>query len=163
MNPMRSAVTAVFALLAVLGTGCNRDVVTTVEGNATFELSDDTTYSFDFPVAVVLPDEDTADAGTPLAGHCILDGSSTFLRLERPPTTGGPAGLESFTIEVDGETMAYMEATINGQVFEGDCEIDVSTRDSGGGVFAFTAECAMLGAVPDSLILTAALDFDGCK
>ena len=31
------------------------------------------------------------------------------------------------------------------------------------GVYAFNAECTMLGAAPDSAVLSVDLDFDGCK
>lgn len=163
MMPMRSAACFAFSLLAVLGTGCNRDVPTTVEGFASFELSDDTVVGFEFDQAIVLPDEDTADASTPVAGHCILEGSNAFLHIERATPPSGPAGLESFDVHVDGDAPASIEAIINGQTFEGDCEIDVTSRDPGAGVYAFNGECTMLGAAPDTALLTVDLDFDGCK
>jgi hypothetical protein len=158
---MRPVTSACFALLAVLGAGCNRDVPTTVEGFATFDLSDGTTVGFDFPVAVVLPDEDTADASTSVAGHCIVQGTNAFLHIERPAPASGPTGLESFDVQIDGDAPASIEAIINGQTFEGDCEVDITARE--GGLYAFSAECTMLGAAPDSALLSVDLDFDGCK
>lgn len=162
MHPMRPFSAAFFALLAILG-GCSGEGTTTVAGTATFELSDGTTVGFDFMQAVVLPDEDTADASTPLSGHCIMEGANTFLYMERPAPATGPTGLESFDVRVDGDAPASIEAIINGQTFEGSCEFDITARDTGAGIFAFNAECTMLGAAPDTALLSVDLDFDGCK
>lgn len=150
--------------LAGFAPACKDSASTTVVGTADFALGPASNTGFDFARDTNLPDDATSARTGTIGGHCILGADSVDVRLAViGGTTQGVSWMDVHVVGTAPNEVATVEADVNGAQYGADCDQLALTVDRTHRTFTMTGSCPLLSVAPDTVTLTADLEFDGCQ
>ena len=164
------------ALVLFFVAGCCEDVEgLTVLGSVSIDIEDAQT-GFSFPDETTLADDELADFGGPMAGHCTIDpagpGSGVVdVAIVRPSQDDeGSRAIQSFSAtlsDANGETSGRVAASLGETVYEAeggaDCALTLIYVDTDTGQVGFEAACTLSSSNGETAEAGVSLHFRRCQ